>query len=1291
MKLAWLTAAAAAIGIAAAPSRAAPVEVAGMPHGLVRFRSFGSAEGLHNLVVFSIAQDASGYLWIATDDGVARYDGERFTQLGVDDGLASSVVLVLGIAPDGHVCAGGLAGLVCWDGERFSRTGGAGLPTAAVHSMGSAHGRFWVGTERGLYVRDPGGAFAVAPGWHDTGPVTALWVDAAGLLVGHDGKVLRSAGDGVWRELSDIGVAGDQAGDRIDGLLCDRTGAVWVRTALHIWRLVPGAPRAEELSAGMPSGYDSVGAQSMVNGPHGEILFGSDAGIVYREADAWRVVGRASGLPSMGARTVFVDREGSTWVGSVGLSQERGAGLIERYDPSNGLPGDVAWSFARDREGTLWVGTNRCLARMRAGRWECLPGTQGRVVRTMVFPPQGGVFVGGAPSDLLYIDPAGRTISLGQEIGRPADHTIFALRIGPEGDLWVATKVGLFRLPGAVPGPLERVAIPGIPAQARFTSLIVAEGRLWAASASGIAVRDGGVWHAFGTATGFQSAAIRYLVHTRDHEYCAAYTESIGVVCFELDGLAITRLRHIGVAEGLTSGTAYFLGHDRRGRLWVGTGDGVDVVTPHGIDHFGEADGLASNDATANAFLEDLDGSLWLGSSGGASHVLAAGYDGPPAPPTVLLRGGQLGGHAIREGDPARLETPHDLATLQVELGTRRLADADRVAYQIRLRPIEREWAAAPGHVARYPSLPPGAYRFEARARIGAGGWGEVAALAFSVRPAWWQRGWFWALAGVACVLVMAAGFLALHRSALRRRTRQLAAQSAANLRALIELVPDLISVHRGGELIYCNLAARRMYDVDSGHTAALDLASRIHPDDRARFTALLHSAPSAKAGGMPETIELRVSDDDGGWWMCEMSGVRTEFAGATVLVASGRDVTERHRLRAQLVVSDRMASLGTLAAGIAHEINNPLSYVLGNLQMMGEALADPDRRGELATALDDATDGAQRVRKIMQGLRSFSRAEEERRVELDIAGVLRAAIRLTANEVRHRAQLVCELGATPRVAADDGRLTQVFINLIVNAAHAIPEGRSDANRITVRSFADAQGQAVVEIEDTGAGMSPAVQARAFDPFFTTKAVGAGTGLGLSICHGIVSALGGRIAIESAPGRGTRVRIVLPAAAPAERAPSPVATPGPAGSSRRLRILVVDDEPRVLEMLARVLRRDHDVVAAACGAAALDHVRGGAAFDVIVSDVMMPNMTGLELLEELLQIAPAQARRMIFLSGGVFTAETRARLDELGAVQLEKPVSAQQLREAVRSATDASGAPPPPAADSAAPAAAPAA
>jgi CheY-like chemotaxis protein len=250
---------------------------------------------------------------------------------------------------------------------------------------------------------------------------------------------------------------------------------------------------------------------------------------------------------------------------------------------------------------------------------------------------------------------------------------------------------------------------------------------------------------------------------------------------------------------------------------------------------------------------------------------------------------------------------------------------------------------------------------------------------------------------------------------------------------------------------------------------------------------------------------------------------------------------------------------------------------------------------------------------------------------------------------------------------ADDGRLTQVFINLIMNAVHAIPPGHRDDNTITLRTRADDEGGAIVEVKDTGAGIPAEVLQRVFDPFFTTKDVGEGTGLGLSICHGIISGLGGQITIESAPERGTVVRVVLPAAPEAvvaAPAPAPDVPADPDGQ-RRPRVMLVDDEPLVAYTMERLLRRDCDITVALCGEDAIAHIASGVRFDAIVSDVMMPNMTGIELIEELQRLAPDQARRLVFLSGGAFTAQTREQLDKLGTLQLEKPITAKELRACV--------------------------
>jgi two-component system, cell cycle sensor histidine kinase and response regulator CckA len=399
--------------------------------------------------------------------------------------------------------------------------------------------------------------------------------------------------------------------------------------------------------------------------------------------------------------------------------------------------------------------------------------------------------------------------------------------------------------------------------------------------------------------------------------------------------------------------------------------------------------------------------------------------------------------------------------------------------------------------------------------------------------------------------------------------------------------MPDLVSVHRDDQLIYLNQAARRMLGADATRAPdQVDLVERIHPDDRPRAETLFSDAQTAEGQAHGHAVELRLAAGDGSWRRCELSGRRIDLGDGPVVVVTGRDVTERDRLRAKLLLSDRMASLGTLAAGIAHEINNPLAYVSANLEVVAESLAaappppSPEQRAEHAemqAAIGDAREGAERVRKIVRGLRSFSRSEEEKRVPIALSDVLAAAIRLTGNEVKHRAVLVLDLAPTPAVLADDGRLTQVFINLLINAAHAIREGNTDANRITVRTRTAPDGRAITEIEDTGAGMPPEILARAFDPFFTTKEVGVGTGLGLSICHGIISGLGGQITIDSAPGRGCLVRVVLPPAA-AEAQPASPATPALAEiAPRRRRVLIVDDEPKIAQALERMLHTDYDL------------------------------------------------------------------------------------------------------------------
>jgi len=418
--------------------------------------------------------------------------------------------------------------------------------------------------------------------------------------------------------------------------------------------------------------------------------------------------------------------------------------------------------------------------------------------------------------------------------------------------------------------------------------------------------------------------------------------------------------------------------------------------------------------------------------------------------------------------------------------------------------------------------------------------------------------------------------------------------------------------------------------------------------------------------------FETRYRRKDGSTFPALVSVHAEVHGGRRHFEAIARDISEKKRLEAQLLLADRMASVGTLAAGVAHEINNPLSFVLSNLDFaldeLRRARADP----EVLRALGDAKDGGARVREIVRDLKTFSRPLDDVRRPIDVRRVLQSAIGLASNEIRHRAQLVVDPGDVPPVAASEHRLGQVLLNLLVNAAQAIPEGNPAANVVRATTSTAPDGRAVVEISDTGVGIPPEVLPRIFDPFFTTKPVGVGTGLGLSICHGLVTQLGGEVSVESAPGRGSTFRVALPPATAAARDEPP---PAAAAPGRRGRILVVDDEPLVGRAVSRILSPPHDVVVRTSARAALDDLLGGPPYDVVLCDLMMPEMTGMELHARLAEAAPELASRTIFLTGGAFTASAAEFLERVPNPRLEKPFEPQALRDLVARALSTGAAP----------------
>ncbi len=452
-----------------------------------------------------------------------------------------------------------------------------------------------------------------------------------------------------------------------------------------------------------------------------------------------------------------------------------------------------------------------------------------------------------------------------------------------------------------------------------------------------------------------------------------------------------------------------------------------------------------------------------------------------------------------------------------------------------------------------------------------------------------------------------------------------------------------------------------------------------VHPDDR---SVTMAGRERLRSGATLENLANRYLCKDGTYRWFEWRSVAHVDRG--LVYAAARDITEQKRaeerlgearkvqeiLHRRLIFADRMASIGTLAAGVAHEINNPLAYVTANIVLMIEALrtrqvASPSEQfSELSEIALDIQAGAERIRTIVRGLKTFSRAEEERRTVIDVRPLLELSINMAFNEIRHRARLVKDYGKIPLVEGDEARLGQVFINLLVNASQAIPEGASATNEIRIVTSTDAAGRAVIEVRDTGGGIPAGLVGRIFDPFFTTKPAGIGTGLGLSICHNIVSGLGGEITVTSAEGHGTTFRIVLPAAVAVREDAVAAASPAQAAVVCAA-VLVIDDEPAIGKVLRRVLS-DHEVTVVTTAKQGLALLESGKRFDVVLTDLMMPEMSGMDFYDEVTRRFPGVAGRIVFVSGGAFTPRTNAFLDRVANERIEKPFDPQGVRAIVQ-------------------------
>lgn len=488
-------------------------------------------------------------------------------------------------------------------------------------------------------------------------------------------------------------------------------------------------------------------------------------------------------------------------------------------------------------------------------------------------------------------------------------------------------------------------------------------------------------------------------------------------------------------------------------------------------------------------------------------------------------------------------------------------------------------------------------------------------------------------------------------------RVRRLAEVNELTM-ALAHAVDAITRVDESGICVGGNPALHSLLGYANREVDGLRFLDLVHPTDRANVAAAF---ASARTDELLE-IEARGVRKDNRLLPLQLSIIAR--AGGRGHFCFVRDLTLKKTEEERLAAAVSVTAIGAFATGLAHEINNPLAVVLANVEEAGhvtgelqpkipkEALEDFT---ELRTMLSEAHNASQRIQNMVRDVRVFA-CPDHRSGKVDLNTITDSCCNIVYAEIRHRAKLTKRLNAVVPIIGNEAKLAQLVLNLLVNAAQAMPEGMVSENEITVETRQQGRGAIVLEISDTGSGIDPAISNRVFDAYFSTKP--RRPGMGLAIVRAAVSAHGGEITLTPRPGGGTVARVVLPTL---EADVGDEAKP-PSETSQR-RVLVVDDDPLVLRSLTRILARDFEVAAARNGREALDMVRAGGTYDAMLCDLVMPELSGIELHEVLTHDDPELARRTVFLTGGAFTGRAQTFLESVGQPHLEKPVDLKAVRE----------------------------
>ncbi len=1001
-----------------------------------------------------------------------------------ENGLPQNSILSLVQTADGYLWGGTYEGLVRFDGVRFTvfdPENTPALPDRFIWSLARGQdGTLWIGTGSGLAGMREGSFFRVTP------PQGITLRNLRRLLPTRDGSLwITTAGHGLLR-LSQghfqVWRAGDGIGsDHVDALAEDAAGNLWVASQGGLLRWDGAAFQKGPAFADTHSRVLSLALDR-----DGTLWAGTLNGLVYRLRDGMMHPVPEASLPGTPIGVLLVDRPGTLWVGSTDRGLLRLTnGQRSVLETPSGLEGDAILALLEDAEGNLWMGTeSRGLHRLKDGRFSPYGRPEGvahDMMAALHESHDGSLWFATLGGGLTRMKDGEMTHWTTRE-GLPSNR-VLAIAEARDGGLWLGTQRGVSRWQA---GTITRSlgGAEGLHGGVR-TVHEDEQGTLWAGTHLGLARWKGKHFELLSPRDGWPDAAITVL-HPR-----AAGGFWVGSVDGSLGSVQADRLTPLASWDKTLAGAILTLHEEADGTLWIGSTTGLLRWKAGRLTRFTRAEGLF-DDIILQA-MPDGRGNLWLGCNKGIFRVsleeLEAVAGGRLAQVRSRLFGtddGMRSPECNSVGWPSGLRTRDGRLWFPTIRGAVVYDPEHEVAPVASPSPVLLEEVRVDGRTvpaSQWGLIPPGAERVEIH--YTSPSLGTPQRLRFRYQLEGLDKDWV--------------------EAGPEQRKADYTHLPPGDYRFLVMAL-----------------------STEDGQTAPV-AALRLQQQPRLHET-LLFRAACALAGALVLS---------GGVWL-RLRGHRLRERELQARVEErttelSARLQELQDTRERLVQAEKMAAVGTLASGVGHEINNPLAFIISNLNYVTGELRELTKREEeserwqeVEQALSEAKVGAERVRRIVADLRTLARAQREPSKEVDLHALLDVSLATADGQLRPRARVVKEYGTPPTVLGDETRLGQVFLHLLVNAAQAIPEGGAEQHEVRVTTRRDERGHAVIEVSDTGVGIPAEVLPRIFEPFFTTRPVGEGTGLGLSICHTHLKAMGGDIQVRSEPGRGTTFAVTLP-------------------------------------------------------------------------------------------------------------------------------------------------------------------